>query len=113
VVASLAGASKNNCHSLLAGKVQFARVWKAAVDKSGRCICKLLQFGENFLQRINDAEHLKSDVIGTASIFSQLDESATCRLRRLRGERLLYLTRIHLAPQSVGADHQDIAFMEQ
>src|SRR3954452_11745431 len=68
---------------------------------------------KNFLRRINDAEHLKSDVIGTASIFSQLDESATCRLGRLRGERLLYLTRIHLAPQSVGADHQDITFMEQ
>lgn len=45
-----------------------------------------------------NAEHLQSDVIGTASLFGDLDEGATGGGWRLRSKRFFDLISPHLSP---------------
>jgi hypothetical protein len=98
---------------LLIGKVQLAGAAKGNATDQKDMAATFCNSGKTIYAGSADAEHLQSNVIWTTPLFSEVDKKATCGVWGLRSKRLFDLPRLHLAPQSVGADHQDIAFMEQ
>ena len=94
-------------------KIHLAGARELLVPELNSWRLQLFAIEGNYLRKLVDAEHLQGDVIGTAAIFSEVDKRPTSGIWRLRSQDLFDLITLHLAPQPVSADHQDIVSLER